>query len=154
NVVTANGLALGAATGLKNGEAVRYGNGGGSNVGGVMDGEGYYVVGGKTTMTIKVQRKRGGLDSNKISLKPPQQGMDHTLTPVTQFLNVANLNGGNAADTFTLRAGGSLTGAINGGDGDNTLLGPDANTVWTISGLDTGSVATADQPNTTLVSFL
>jgi uncharacterized delta-60 repeat protein len=39
----------------------------------------------------------------------------------TLFVNIANLTGGSAADSFTIDSGASLTGMLNGGGGTNTL---------------------------------
>ena len=49
-----------------------------------------------------------------------------------------NVTGGNATDQFVVRAGGSVSGTIDGGDGDDELIGPDADNTWTLSGADSG----------------
>jgi hypothetical protein len=66
---------------------------------------------------------------------------------LVSFVNIQNLTGGKADDKFTLLAGGSLAGQIDGGLGSNTLIGPDDNTAWTISQPDAGSVAPFPNPN-------
>ncbi len=55
------------------------------------------------------------------------------------FTNIANLVGGSANDSFILTTG-TLSGAIDGGLGTNSLTGADVANTWTISGTDTGSV--------------
>ncbi|MCF6364372.1 MAG: filamentous hemagglutinin N-terminal domain-containing protein, partial [Gammaproteobacteria bacterium] len=71
----------------------------------------------------------------------------------TRFINFRNLTGGNAGDTFTLAASGSLTGTINGGGGSNTLTGADVTNTWDITGRDSGSLAyTTTASTTTLFS--
>src|SRR5262249_21678905 len=67
-------------------------------------------------------------------------------TLLANFVQIGTLPGGDQADTFTLQATGNLTGSIDGGDGANTLIGPDVNASWTISNPDGGSVALADAP--------
>jgi hypothetical protein len=57
-----------------------------------------------------------------------------TLNIQIGFASVENLIGGDEADTFTLRAGASLSGAITGGGGSEELVGPDADTIWEVTG--------------------
>ncbi len=59
------------------------------------------------------------------------------------FTNIQNLTGGSGADTFTFQAAGSLSGAIDGGGGTNTIQGPDAPTNWRITGPDAGSITSS-----------
>jgi hypothetical protein len=58
---------------------------------------------------------------------------------VIDFINIENLHGGNAADSFAL-AGGALTGAIDGGLGVNSLQGDNVANSWTINSLNGGTV--------------
>jgi hypothetical protein len=60
-----------------------------------------------------------------------------------RFVDVPNLTGGTASDRFVLAAGGSVSGAIDGGGGDDTLVGFDTANTWTISGLGAGSLTAA-----------
>ena len=55
------------------------------------------------------------------------------------FTNFINLTGGNLNDSFIL-AGGSLSGAINGGAGNNTLTGGNVANTWNITGGNSGTV--------------
>jgi Ca2+-binding RTX toxin-like protein len=56
------------------------------------------------------------------------------------FTGFENLTGGSAADTFTIGSGGSLAGTLNGGDGSDTIIGPDGtNNLWTLTGPGTGT---------------
>jgi hypothetical protein len=60
------------------------------------------------------------------------------------FLQIENLTGGNAADSFLLIAGGSSSGQINGGGGIDTLTGGDEVNTWTLTGPNSGTLNTAD----------
>ncbi|MEK6243972.1 MAG: hypothetical protein AABM33_05660, partial [Pseudomonadota bacterium] len=59
----------------------------------------------------------------------------YTSGQVLTFTNFPNLTGNGAADTFTL-AGGTLSGAINGGGGGDTLAG---STTYVVTGPDSGT---------------
>ena len=58
-----------------------------------------------------------------------------------QFMNIENLIGGSAADVFLFGTAGSFSGSIDGGLGENMVVGPDAAEAWSISGADAGSIA-------------
>src|ERR1019366_8606738 len=55
------------------------------------------------------------------------------------FADVGNLTGGGGNNSFTL-AGGTLSGAIVGGAGVNSLTGDNVPNTWTISGANAGGV--------------
>jgi hypothetical protein len=55
-----------------------------------------------------------------------------------QFTGIGNLTGRNGTDEFNMLVGGSISGQIDGGDGDNTLSGPDTDNTWMLSGADAG----------------
>jgi acrosin len=59
------------------------------------------------------------------------------------FESVENLIGGEDQDTFVLADAADVSGAIDGGGGagSDTLVGPDADTIWNIQGLNAGNVA-------------
>ncbi len=58
-----------------------------------------------------------------------------------QFLDVENINGGTAADTFTLTgAGAGWSGAIKGNAGVDTVVGFGEATAWSVSDLGTGTI--------------
>jgi len=57
------------------------------------------------------------------------------------YENIENLIGGDAQDIFVLGDGAGVTGTIDGGAGSDTLVGPDSDTTWNITGGDAGSVA-------------
>ena len=59
------------------------------------------------------------------------------------FMNVENLRGGAAADSFTFGASGSLVGTIQGGGGIDTLFGNNTGLTFLILGLDAGSIVSA-----------
>ncbi|MAE63770.1 MAG: hypothetical protein CMJ18_05815, partial [Phycisphaeraceae bacterium] len=67
-------------------------------------------------------------------------GPDAGTAGATAFSNIENLTGGTDQDTFTLGAGGSLSGTADGGAGSDAILGPDALTTWNVTGAGTGSV--------------
>ena len=62
------------------------------------------------------------------------------------------LKGREGDDTFELMEHAVLTGAIVGGDGSNTLKGPNARTTWTITGPDQGDIAPTTDLNNKLVT--
>uniref|UniRef100_UPI00165FE745 filamentous hemagglutinin N-terminal domain-containing protein n=1 Tax=Teredinibacter waterburyi TaxID=1500538 RepID=UPI00165FE745 len=57
-----------------------------------------------------------------------------SLNTVLAFSAFPNLIGGTSTDQFTLTTYGEVTGSINGGGGENTLAGRNANTTWAITG--------------------
>jgi hypothetical protein len=56
------------------------------------------------------------------------------------FVNVQSLTGGTGQDTFTFLVGGSLTGAINGGGGNDTIVGANQANTWNITGVNAGNL--------------
>ena len=70
-------------------------------------------------------------------------------TGISLFDSVENLAGRSGTDEFTLNAAGSITGTIDGGDGDDRLTGPNTPNVWTLSGEDAGRVNNSDSEVTT-----
>ncbi|MBW4617755.1 MAG: hypothetical protein KME21_32120, partial [Desmonostoc vinosum HA7617-LM4] len=58
----------------------------------------------------------------------------------TSFTEIANLIGGDQADTFTLENDSQITGAIVGEGGNNTLQGGDVNNTWTITAENAGNI--------------
>ena len=65
-------------------------------------------------------------------------------TQVINLLNVLNaiLTGGAGANTFTVDASWTGLAMIDGAGGDDTLVGPDADTDWSITGADSGATDT------------
>jgi hypothetical protein len=57
------------------------------------------------------------------------------------FSNFSNLIGGSGGNTFVLSAGAALDGTLDGGPGGAGLVGPDANTVWNVTGSNAGTVS-------------
>ena len=55
------------------------------------------------------------------------------------FNGFSNLTGGSNSDGFTL-SGGTLSGALDGGTGSNTLTADNLANTWTITGTDAGTV--------------
>ncbi len=62
---------------------------------------------------------------------------DSGLAGAIDFVDFANLSGGNGADSFVL-AGGNITGTITGGGGEDALVGDDITNAWNITGSDVG----------------
>ena len=140
-------LTLGNGHNLLTGQSVRYSHGpGGTDVGGLTDGQVYYVrvvANNPNAVQLATNRADALSGNNLIPLNIAGAGNAHTLTPVTQFTQVGHLTGGTANDDFTLQGNGRLTGSINGDGGTNTLRGPDRDTTWTVNGIDSGSMSIA-----------
>ncbi len=60
------------------------------------------------------------------------------ITGTGSYNNIQNITGGSGADTFTI-AGGTLSGNVNGGGGNNTLTGDNVANTFTISGANAGT---------------
>src|SRR5207244_2593296 len=67
-------------------------------------------------------------------------GIDAGTLNGQSFAGVENLTGGAASDTFTWVAGGSLSGAVSGGLGDDTLVGADLPNTWILTGAGAGTL--------------
>ena len=67
-----------------------------------------------------------------------------TFAGIDSFSNVETLQGGSADDNFVFNDGGSLSGAptagVDGGGGNDAVLGPDTANAWTIDGADSGKL--------------
>jgi acrosin len=119
-----------------------------SNVQNLVGGTGadsFAFAGGSLTGTID-----GGAGTNTITgdnagdsfaITGTNAGSIATLLPAG-FVNIGNLTGGTGNDTFTFVTGGSLTGAIDGGAGTNTITGDNAGDAFAITGANAGSIAT------------
>jgi hypothetical protein len=59
------------------------------------------------------------------------------------FSDFQNIAGGPQIDNFTFVPAGVITGTLNGGAGMNSLHGANQNTLWSITGLGTGSLPTS-----------
>lgn len=59
---------------------------------------------------------------------------------IVSFAGFNHLSGNDMADTFQFAAGGSLTGSITGGLGNDTLQGKDTDNSWDITGADVGTL--------------
>jgi hypothetical protein len=59
----------------------------------------------------------------------------------SSFSNIQNLTGGTANDTFQFNDGGSLTGAINAGNGSDTLIADNAGRTFTLTGGNSGTLS-------------
>jgi hypothetical protein len=155
DVVKDNRITFAGAHGFARGEAVIYSSGGDNPIGGLDDGGRYYVV--KTSDDKAIKLASDPARKNVINLQPAP-GNDvrrDKLTPViSRFKQIGNLTGGTDADTFTLTAAGSLTGAIDGGKGSNVLQGPDAVTKWSVTERDKGKIANANDQSLITKNFV
>ena len=61
-----------------------------------------------------------------------------TVTSINGFSNIENLEGGTQNDRFEL-TGGTLSGTIDGQDGEDTFAGDDVNNTFTVAGLNSGT---------------
>lgn len=77
----------------------------------------------------------GANTSNTWTINGTDSGTVNDIT----FTNFQNLTGGTGSDNFILSSG-ILTGTITGVGSDNTIIGPDSDTTWTIT-TDAGTVA-------------
>ncbi len=67
-----------------------------------------------------------------------EDGIDDGTVGTVSFINFAAITGGSDSDSFTLSSG-TLSGALNGGAGNDTLIGDNTANTWTISGADSGA---------------
>ena len=56
------------------------------------------------------------------------------------FSGIQNVQGGAGQDTITLAPGGQVSGSIDGGGGNDTIVGADQDNAWTISGANSGTL--------------
>lgn len=68
-----------------------------------------------------------------------------SITPYFQtFVQVESLTGGSGVDLFNVVDEGSASGQLDGGGGNDTLTGPNADNTWTLSGSNSGKLNTTD----------
>ena len=133
----------------------------GSGVSGTVDGQGGIdsVDFSAETGTVDVQLGFTGFSNietftgngsdSRITAEPAlndwlitgaDSGTITTSTFTTTFSAFNHLLGNTGDDTFTL-SGGSISGSISGGGGNDTLIGDAINNSWNVSGADSGSVS-------------
>src|SRR5262249_25022389 len=56
------------------------------------------------------------------------------------YEHIQNLIGGSGADAFRIDSGGSVSGTIDGGAGENSLLAGDVSNTWVLTGQDMGTL--------------
>ncbi len=56
------------------------------------------------------------------------------------FSHYQNLTGGSGTDEFIVATGATFAGVLDGGAGNNTLVGPNQNAVWDLTGADAGDI--------------
>lgn len=75
---------------------------------------------------------------NVWSINGSSDGIDDVTVGTVSFIDFANITGGTDSDSFSLSSG-TLSGALNGGAGTDTLIGDNTANTWTISGADSGT---------------
>ena len=68
------------------------------------------------------------------------------------FFDFNVLTGGDGTDNFVFSDSGSISGSIDGDGGINSITGLNVNSTWTIDALNSGSIATTDDPVTTYLA--
>ena len=102
-------------------------SGASTGTGGISDFQN--IIGGTGTDTLI------GLDADNVwTITGDDAG---TVGSVT-FIGIESLTGGAGDDTFVFELGGSLGGVIDGGLGDDTLVGADMENTWIIDDIDAG----------------
>ncbi len=96
------------------------------------------VTGGSGTNTLNVLTNSASQDWEILG---PNAGTisGAGVTNTFSFSNIQNLTGGSANDNFILN-GGSISGSIDGGSGNNTLTGNNVTNAWHITGTDAGTL--------------
>jgi Ca2+-binding RTX toxin-like protein len=86
----------------------------------------------------------GDADTLEVTGKPNTWDIDGSDTGTTDsgvsFSGIESIAGGTDADIFTFLAGGSLSGAVDGGAGVDTLQASDLDHTWTLTGSDAGTL--------------
>ena len=75
---------------------------------------------------------------NVWNINGSSDGVDDGTVGTVAFIDFANITGGSDADSFSLSSG-TLSGALDGGAGTDTLIGDNTANTWTISAADAGS---------------
>jgi hypothetical protein len=111
---------------------------------------GTYLYTGSGTNTVNDIKTTGALQiggSGTDTLVGPNVNSTWSLTGANSgsvgnvsFTGIANLTGGTGNDAFDFSGGGSLTGAVKGGGGTNTLIGPNTTNTWSITTSNGGNL--------------
>jgi len=75
---------------------------------------------------------------NVWNINGSSDGVDDGTVGTVAFIDFATITGGSGADSFSLSSG-TLSGALDGGAGTDTLIGDNTANTWTISAADAGS---------------
>ncbi len=70
-------------------------------------------------------------------------GLDTGLVGTVRFAGFGKLIGGLLNDAFTLSTSGGVSQSIDGSDGTDTIVGPNADRTWTIAGVNEGSISSS-----------
>lgn len=76
--------------------------------------------------------------ANVWNINGSSDGIDDGTVGTVAFIDFSNITGGANADSFSLSSG-TLSGAINGGAGSDTLIADNTANTWSISGADSGN---------------
>ncbi|MEQ8540539.1 MAG: filamentous hemagglutinin N-terminal domain-containing protein, partial [Coleofasciculus sp. D1-CHI-01] len=96
---------------------------GGENIEAVIGNTDSTIIGTNTDNTWNITADDGGTFNNTLN-----------------FSGFNTLSGGNANDTFQLNNGVTFTGTIDGGGGDNTIIGSNTANTWNLTNSDTGNI--------------
>lgn len=75
---------------------------------------------------------------NVWSINGSLDGVDDGTVGTVSFIDFSTVTGGADSDSFTLSSG-TLSGALNGGAGTDTLIADNTANTWTITGVDSGN---------------
>jgi filamentous hemagglutinin family protein len=94
---------------------------------------------------IGIDTLKGSNKNSVWEITEKNQGLVKSLDVYGNFIDIENITGGTANDTFDFSNSNALiTGEINGGEGDDTLKGRIDNNTWSILGQSSGIVTTTD----------
>jgi hypothetical protein len=145
---------------LNTGDAVAYDNGGGSEIGGLTNGETYYLIVGTNGVVQLAESRKNALKGEELVLTGTGTGSDHELREAThsaKSLAVSGASGGELglagslaitvpeARTEALLASGGTAILQDGGDGDAT---PGDLSIKAVSSTYAGAEAKASQDET------
>ena len=80
----------------------------------------------------------GPNQDTKWTIDGPNSG---TADGISSFTSIESLVGGRGSDRFIFEVGGSISGSVDGGGGDDLVSGPDAANSWTLTGANSSTLA-------------
>ena len=132
NTFTITTLNSGTATGINGFSNIE-------NLEGGTQNDRFELTGGTLSGTIDGQQGEDTFAGDDVANTFTIAGLNSgTATGINGFSNIENLEGGTQNDRFEL-TGGTLSGTIDGQDGDDTFAGNDVNNTFTITTLNSGT---------------